>query len=742
MTNSGAHVANKFMKRRFILGLLVLTSTISVAQKQELSLEDAVLKRFSDFYPKGPSQLQWIPETDKYSFISETDPPQLMVQSATESTAKPFVLLEDINAALAEDEPLKRFPRISWTGASTFIFRSKRTYQTYEVTTKTATVLFDIPEGAEHVLMNEQHTAFAYILDSDLYIGKRGGKSVKVTSDGGEGIVYGQSVHRSEFGITGGMFWSPKGNKLAFYRMNEGMVEDYPLVDISTLPASVNLIKYPMAGRTSHQVKLGVYSLNGDPLIYMNTEGAVDQYLTAVGWVPNEQSVIIGILNRDQNHLKLNQYSALDGRIMQTILEEKSDKYVEPEHAPSFVPGSESQFLWMSEKDGFQHIYLYDLKGEEERQITKGKWEAQKILGFDKSQNYLFVHGTGETTTAGKAPDHSFNGMQRYTYLVDFELGGHVLIDSTKGTHSGQLSPNSNYILDRFTSIKVPLEVNLFEANGKMVRMIHESENPLQDYALGQPEFLTLSGANNQPLYGRLIKPSHFDPAKKYPVLVYVYGGPHAQLVQDRFLGAAPLWMYAFAEQGYLVATVDNRGSANRGLEFEQATFRQLGLEEMSDQQQLVDYLKSQTFVDADRLAVHGWSYGGFMTINMLLTFPGTFKAGIAGGPVCDWGLYEVMYTERYMDTPESNPEGFKNANLVERANLMEDDLLVIHGTVDDVVVWQHSQSFLKACVDAGKQLDYFVYPGHPHNVRGKDRFHLMEKVLDYASDRIGPGVK
>jgi dipeptidyl-peptidase 4 len=742
MTKSGARIANNFMMRILILGFLVLASTFSFAQKTELSLEDAVLKRFSDFYPKGPSQLQWISETDSYSFVSDTDPPELMVQGAVESSARSVVILADLSAALGEDEPLKRFPRISWTSSRTFVFRTQKAYKEYDVDAKSIQTLFEIPEDAEHVSMNEQRTAFAYILDSDLYIGKKDGKTVRVTSDGGEGIVYGQSVHRNEFGITGGMFWSPKGNKLAFYRMNESMVEDYPLVDISTLPASVNLIKYPMAGRTSHQVKLGVFNLNGDPLTFMNTEGAVDQYLTSIGWVPNESSIIIGILNRDQNHLKLNEYSAIDGRIMQSILEEKSEKYVEPEHAPRFIPGSETQFLWLSEKDGYQHIYLYDLKAGDERQITKGKWEVHSILGFDNSQNYLFVDGTGEITTAGKVPDHSFNGTQRYTYLVDFELGGHVLIDSTKGTHNGQLSPNSTYVLDQFTSASIPLEVSLFEANGKKVRTIHENENPLKDYAVGDPEFFTLSGANNQPLYGRLIKPSHFDPEKKYPVLIYVYGGPHAQLVQDRFLGAAPLWMYAFAEQGYLVATVDNRGSANRGLEFEQATFRQLGLEEMSDQKQLVDYLRSQTYVDANKLAVHGWSYGGFMTINMLLTFPGTFKAGIAGGPVCNWGLYEVMYTERYMDTPESNPDGYKNANLVERASLLEDDLLVIHGTEDNVVVWQHSQSFLKACVDNGKQLDYFVYPGHPHNVRGKDRYHLMEKVLDYAADRIGPGTK
>ncbi len=323
--------------------------------------------------------------------------------------------------------------------------------------------------------------------------------------------------------------------------------------------------------------------------------------------------------------------------------------------------------------------------------------------------------------------------------MIDYELGGKTIIDSTLGTHSASLNDGGKFLLERFSSIETPAEINIYETNGKKLVAFCSAKDPLDSFNIAKPEIFTLKNARTT-LYGRLIKPSHFDASKKYPVLIYVYGGPHAQLIRDTYLGGASLWMYHFAEQGYIVATLDNRGSANRGLDFEQSTFRKLGVEEMHDQKLLIDYLKSQSYVDGDNMAVHGWSYGGFMTTNMLLTFPGIFKAGVAGGPVCDWSMYEVMYTERYMDTPEANPDGFATANLVERAQYLEDDLLVIHGTADDVVVWQHSQAFLKSCIDQGIQLDYFVYPGHPHNVRGKDRVHLMTKVLNYVTERIGPG--
>jgi len=726
--------------KNLITACFLLIHVISgFGQKQELTLKDAILGGMSNVYSQSPSQLQWIPSSSNLSFVDDNN---IISQPAESADTSILLSLEDLNIALKLDEALKSIPRFTWKNESEIFFHSGSSYFILDVTKKKVMKQFDLPDGAMHTTFNDLKSACAYVLEDNLFVLNEKGKSTQVTSDGGNGIVYGQSVHRNEFGITGGLFWSPSGQNLAFYRMDESMVTDYPLVDISSIPARIQNIKYPMAGQQSHHVKLGVFNLSGDPLAYMNTEGPKDQYLCSVGWTPDSKSVLIGLLNRDQNHLKLNRYDAEKGHLIKPILEEKSDKYVEPENAAWFNPNNPEEFIWMSERSGYQHLYLYDLEGKLKRTLTLEKWEAQKIIGFDKTGNYLLVQGTGETISKNRMEDETYNAMQRYTHIIDFQLMGHVLLDSAIGTHSPMMNSTGEYVFEHFTSTTIPYEINLYSTTGKKVRTILKGTDPLADYIISKPEIMTLRSLNDHSLYTRIIKPSNFDPSKKYPVLIYVYGGPHAQLITDRYLAGAPLWMYWFAEQGYIAATLDNRGSANRGLEFEQETFRNLGELEMLDQNELVKFLQRQEYVDSDRLAIHGWSYGGFMTINMLETFPGTFKAGIAGGPVCDWSMYEVMYTERYMDTPSTNAEGFEKANLVNRVSEIEDDLLVIHGTMDDVVVWQHSQTLLKSAVDNEIQLDYFVYPGHPHNVRGKDRLHLMEKVLGYAEERIGPGTK
>ncbi|MEZ4722481.1 MAG: DPP IV N-terminal domain-containing protein [Flavobacteriales bacterium] len=718
-----------------LVGCSLLSSSYA---QQKLTLEDAVLKQYTEFYPKRVPNLKWTPGGDHYSFLDEsTDIPTLHKAEATSGERASIITLNELNEIIG-GEDFKSFPAHEWLNESTLIVSKGSEVLALDIESKSSRSLLNFPKKSEYPKINDQKSACAYILENNIIVQTSDKNEKKITADGGGGIVYGQTVHRSEFGIHEGFFWSPDGSKLAFYRMDETMVEDYPLVNISTIPASLNLIKYPMAGKTSHHVSLGVYDLKSDTVVYMNTEGPKDQYLTSVGWTPNSKSLIIGVLNRDQNHLKVNRYSSESGKLENALFEETHDKYVEPEHAPWFVPGSADEFIWMSERSGFQHCYLYKTDGTMVRQLTSGLWEAHEILGLDETGKLLYVAGTGETNTSGRWPTHEYNGTQNFIYQVFMDGSGHSMVNDTKGTHSAMLSPNGKYLIDNFTSIDVPGTQTILETSGQLVREISKAADPLADYDVRKPELIQLSAGDGSVMFGRIIKPFDFDPNKKYPTLVYVYGGPHAQLVTDSYLASASLWMYWFANQGYIVATLDSRGSSNRGLEFEQVTFRNLGANEVDDQQMFANYLKSQPYVDGDRMALHGWSYGGFMTINTLLTYPSLFKVGVAGGPVCSWNLYEVMYTERYMDTPETNPQGYENSNLIKRASNLKDDLLVIHGTVDDVVVWQHSQQLIKSCVDSGVQLDYFIYPGHPHNVRGKDRVHLMTKVLTYIDDRIG----
>jgi len=723
------------LRNRTLASALALLFSFGAFAQQELTLEDAILKRFSELGPERLSGLLWIPDSEQYCYIKED---VLEIYEAGEAAASSTISYSDINNESEGIVNLESFPRIQWLSNSTFAFNDQQKRYAYNTTSKAVNLLFTYPNESDHLKLNDQNTQCAYIKDDDLYILDNNGVEKQVTTDGGDGIVYGQAVHRNEFGISGGMFWSSDGQKLAFYRMDESMVEEYPLVDVTSMPASTNFIKYPMAGRTSHQVSIGVFDPAKGEVFYLKTGEPFEQYLCSVTWNPSNSEIYVAHLNRDQNHMELKSYSSKSGDLLKTLFEEKDEKYVEPENNPTFLPWDDSKFLWFSERDGFNHLYLYSTDGTMMRQITYGLWEVLSLEGFDSERKNLLLKGTGEVVEDGPKRDDSRNGTQTYVYTLNIESGVKVIVDDRIGTHSCRVSSNGRLLVDWFTNLETPLEYTLFDAQGEQISTLLSSADPLADHKIGSTELGEIVGPDGSSLYTRIIKPSGFESGKKYPVLIYLYGGPHAQLVTNRYLAGAPLWMHWLAEQGYIIATVDNRGSAHRGLEFEQATFRTLGEAEMEDQKLFVDYLKTLDYVDEERLAIHGWSYGGFITTNMLMTFPGTFKAGVAGGPVIDWKYYEVMYTERYMDTPETNPEGYSKTSLLNKAQNLKDDLLIIHGTADPVVVWQHSQKFLKKCIDQGIQLDYFVYPEHPHNVRGKDRIHLIQKIFNYVDARIG----
>ncbi len=704
---------------RFLLFFLMGGLLTLSAQKKELSLKEAVLNQRNSLAPERIAGLQWIPGTDTYVFVKENKLKEVFVKG---NKTTDLLSLEMLNKNSGLNKELKRLPYITWVDQDHFYFRSGNAYVLYDLQKKAfKTYVFD--EKAANNDLEKSTFNLAYTLGNNLFIRRGDGSVDQISNEADKGIVYGQSVHRSEFGITKGTFWSPKGNKLAFYRKDERMVTDYPLIDMNVRPAKVNLIKYPMAGMKSHHVTLGVYNLTTKKTIYMKTGEPKEQYLTAVSWSPDEKSIFIGILNRDQNHLKMNQYNAETGDFIKTLFEERDEQYVEPEDGLIFVSGSTTQFLWFSNRDNYKQLYLYDTSGELIRKVTQGNFDITAFLGFDKKNNF-YVQG---------ATDFA---LDRQIFKVSLK-GKQEQITKKKGTHTAQVNSNG-LLIDTFSSIDIPKEISIIGNNKKTIKEILNAKDPLKQYAYSKPEIIHLEDKAGFRLNARMIRPSNFDPNKKYPVVVYVYGGSHAQMLRNTWLAAAPMWMYYLAEKGYIVFTLDNRGSHNRSSDFEQATHRNLGDKEMEDQLVGVDYLKSLPYVDAGKMAVHGWSFGGFMTTSLMLRQPGTFKVGVAGGPVIDWRMYEIMYGERYMDTPQENPEGYKKADLTNYIQNLEGKLLIIHGQVDNVVVPQHSMKLLKAAVDKGVQIEFFTYPGYQHNVRGKDRVHLMQKVIDYIEDNMG----
>ena len=694
---------------KFILSFLLVFGNFAFSQHQKYTMAEAVNGLRTNLAVENISSPSWLEEGQ---FIQVKDDAYWVTNIQTMET-QPFLSLKDLGT--------NSLPNVKFTDSKSGYYKIDSTYYTIAKTDRgwKSKEWIYLPKKAENIEIIGKAKAAVYTIDNNLFY-KDSDKTIDITQDKNKDIVNGQAVHRNEFGINGGIFIAPNQEKLVFYRMDQTMVADYPIIDWSVVPAENHNIKYPMAGQTSHEVKLGIFDVKNLKKIFLNIDGPKDQYLTAVSWSPDSKYVLVGVLNRDQNHLKFNMYDAKTGQFVKTIFEETSDKYVEPEHSVVFLPNSNTDFIWQSQRTGFNHLFLYNIDKGLVKQLTKGDWLVTDVLGFNAKKNEVYFASTKESP------------LERHLYKVNWNSLDMKRLDKAEGIHSGILSPEGNFLYDAYINADTPRKIDVINTHQFTSKKLLTAKDPLKNYDRPEIKNVTLKAEDGTPLYGKLILPTDFDTSKKYPVIVYLYNGPHAQLVTNTYPASANLWYEYMAQNGYVVFTMDGRGSSNRGMAFEQAVFRNLGETEMKDQLKGVEYLKSLSYVDADKMGVHGWSFGGFMTTSLMLKYPEVFKVGVAGGPVIDWNMYEVMYTERYMDSPKDNPQGYAQANLLDKVQNLKGHLLMIHGAQDDVVVWQHSIKFLKSAVDNGVQLDYFVYPGHPHNVRGKDRVHLMQKVTDY----------
>ncbi|MCI6211987.1 S9 family peptidase [Bacteroides heparinolyticus] len=716
------------------------------------TLEDLIPGGETYRYTKNLYGLQWWgdvcikPDMDDLKTID--------LQSGKETV---LVTRETVNRALKEAglKELSHLYSVSlpWAEKKELLLPLAQKYAVYNWQTGQLTYKDNLPkEPAANYDLSTESRNLAYTVKNNLYVNGR-----RIT-DEPLGVVCGQSVHRNEFGISKGTFWSPAGDLLAFYRMDERMVTEYPLVDITARVGELNAIRYPMAGMTSHKVQVGIYNPATEQTVYLNTGDPTDRYFTNIAWAPNGRSLFLIELNRDQNHSKLCQYDAETGELVRVLIEETHPKYVEPQNPILFLPWDDTKFIYRSQRSGYDHLYLYDLgklashpqpltaesmekmwslikavgKGKSPKeaagmQLTSGNWIVKDVLGFNVKKKEIIFTATKESP------------LQSNIYKVNVSNGQITRLDNGEGVHRPRLSASGSYLIDSYSTPDVPRSIHLTATrNGKQLANLLTASNPYEGFDMPSIETGTIKAADGTTdLYYRIVKPADFDPNRKYPAIVYVYGGPHAQMISNGWMNDARGWDLYMANKGYILFSLDNRGSSNRGLEFENVTFRQLGIEECKDQVKGAEFLQSLPYVDGNRIGVHGWSFGGHMTTALMLRHPEIFKVGVAGGPVIDWQYYEVMYGERYMDTPQSNPEGYKATNLKNLAGNLKGRLLIIHDDHDDTCVPQHTLSFMKACVDARTYPDLFIYPGHKHNVLGRDRVHLHEKITRYFEDYL-----
>ena len=715
------------MKIKAFVFLIMASLSVSLfAQEKFLTLEDLNFggTNYGNMQPKNMWLTWWGDQ------LIQTDVEECYtIDTKTGKKSKLFTL-EDINK-WAESNDVKYVRHLM---NATFPYPDK---PIVKVGNRKAVILLDFKQkkivwqdsiaGQTANDWNPVSKATAFVDNNQLFVVDANEKKHQISTDGSREIVYGQSVHRNEFGIKKGTFWSPDGQRLAFYRMDQSMVTDYPQVDIFPRSASYEPDKYPMAGMTSHKVTVGVYDLESDKTIYLQAGDPTDRYFTNIAWSPDSKTIYMLELNRGQNDCRLVCYDATTGEKLAELYRETSDKYVEPLHPIEFLPWDDTKFILQSEKDGYNHLYLFDINGKELKQMTKGSWVVMDVLGFNRKQKTIIFKANKE------------HPLHHRLYSVSM-TGNIKPLETVDGVHNGVLSPSGNYLIDRFSTPTRPRVIDVVDINQKTPRhtSLLEAEDPWTGYRQPIFECGSIKAADGvTDLYYRMVKPYDFNPEKKYPAVVYVYGGPHANNIQASWHWASRTWETYMSQKGYIVFILDNRGSQYRGRDFEQATFHQLGQIEMLDQMKGVDYLRSLPYIDMHRLGVHGWSFGGFMTISLMTNYPEVFKVGVAGGPVIDWKWYEVMYGERYMGTPQNNPEGYEKTSLIAKARNLKGKLQIITGYNDNTVVPQHCLSFLDACIKAGTQPDFFAYPGEEHNMRGHASVHLHERITQYFEDYL-----
>ena len=728
----------KTFKGLFFSAFLLLGGSLLAQQARLVATQEAVTEgerlqighlMSTPQYARSVSQLQWnaLPDEPICFYVEGDTLKGFMPVSGNIET---MLTLETLNNELAalKYKQMEHFPPVLKIGNGSMFLKCQDNSMIFDYPIKA--LEFEASQSSDAVNFDVQPEThqIAYTRNNNLYVTHHSIR-FSFTHNENPGIVNGQVVHRKEFGITKGTFWSNAGNKLAYYVMDETMVSQYPLTVYGQDSTYIDHTRYPEAGNLMHQVQIKIFDAEAHSSVTLEPYADPgDNYLTSVTWSPDDKEIYVGMLNRNQKDFTLLCYDVATGKVKRVVFKENHDVYVEPEAGIFFRPKNPDQFVWLSERKGYNHIYLYNTKGKCLKAVTPENeaWMVTSFVGFSPDGKLAYFMGTKDSP------------LQENLYSVDIQSGKITRITQEEGVHQVKMHVSARYFIDTWTSPTMGRCTQIIDAKGKVVKVMQQTKDPLAGYVSPQFRIYSLKAADDvTDLYGRMILPPDFNPEKKYPVIVYVYGGPHVQLITQSYNYGCGTFLRFLAQQGYIVWTVDSRGSSNRGFAFESAIHRHVGDAESADQMRGIEFLKTLPYVDADRIGVDGWSYGGFMTLTLKTRYPDVFKVATAGGPVINWAWYEVMYGERYMGTPQDNPEGYRTANLLNRVDSIRGKVMIMQGGVDPVVLPKNAVNFVQKCIQKKIPVDFFLYPEHEHNVRGRERDHLFEKIYDYYQQNL-----
>jgi dipeptidyl-peptidase-4 len=716
------------------LGLIGLFSVLVTAQEDAHRITLESIYTYDEFTPSAVRGIRSMNDGEHYTVSTKG---KEIIQYAY-STGKPTDTL--FNAAGHAD--LEHFDGYALNADETLILLTTETEPIYRRSSRSTYYVFDRASGSLQPLslkgkqqlaaFSPDNTAIAFVRDNNIFLVTLPGmEESQITFDGKKNeIINGAPdwVYEEEFGFADGFKWSPDGKRIAFYRTDERLVKEFFMTLFGDLYPEAYRFKYPKAGETNSQVEILVYDLETGTTITMDTDSGEEHYIPRIKWTNDPKVLSITRLNRHQNHVEILHSDAQTG-VSNVVYEEFNERYISEatDDMITYLPDNES-FLLISEQSGYFHFYRYNFIQKERIPVTSGSFDISSLLAIDFDRELLYY------TSYEESP------IEQHIYSIKLNGKGKKKISERSGYNSAVFSTGCAFYILNHSDANTPPSYALFNRKGREIRILEDNSElrkKQEEYAFGKVEFMKVPTASGQLLNGYMIKPADFDPDRQYPLFMYVYGGPESQNVTDSWNSRMP-WFQLLLQEGYIVACVDNRGTNGQGEAFRKATYMQLGKLETIDQVESATYLSELPYIDAERIGIFGWSYGGFMTNLCMIRGNGLFRMGISVAPVTNWRYYDTIYTERFMRTPQENPEGYDLNSPINYADQLQGKLLLVHGTADDNVHYQNSIDFISALVSANKQFEMQFYPNKNHSIYGGNtRLHLYTRMTDFIRENL-----